>query len=68
VDDVLIMSKASFSEWQEIHTLLNAFCGATGLMINVNKSTFLHYGVQQGLLDDLKFVVSLQLLESFGWV
>jgi hypothetical protein len=25
VDDVLIMSKASFTEWKEIHTLLNAF-------------------------------------------
>jgi hypothetical protein len=46
VGDVLIMSKASFIEWQEIHTLLYAFCGASGLEINVNKSTFLHFGVQ----------------------
>jgi hypothetical protein len=25
VDDVIIMSNASITEWQEIHTLLNAF-------------------------------------------
>jgi hypothetical protein len=53
VDDVLIMSNASITEWQEIHTLLYAFCGASGLEINVNKSTFHHFGVQQGFLNNL---------------
>ena len=46
VDDVLIVSNASITKWQEIHTLLYAFCGASSLEINVNKSTFHHFGVQ----------------------
>jgi hypothetical protein len=40
VDDVLIMTKASIEEWQEINRILDVFCGASGLMINVQKSTF----------------------------
>ena len=45
VDNVLIMSNASITKWKEIHTVLYAFCGASGLEINVNKSTFHHFGV-----------------------
>jgi len=46
VDVVIIMSKADVNKWQEIHSLLFTFCGASGLEINTNKSTFHHYGVQ----------------------
>jgi len=53
VDDVLIMIKASFIEWKEIHSLLYSFCGASGMEINVNKSTFHHFGASQILLDNL---------------
>jgi hypothetical protein len=53
VDDVIIMSKADINEWREIHSLLCAFCGASGLEINAHKSTFHHYGIQQAFLDQL---------------
>jgi len=53
VDDVLIITKESFTEWQEIHSLLYSFCGASRLNINVNKSTFHHFGTSQILLDNL---------------
>jgi hypothetical protein len=53
VDDVIIMSNASFNEWQEIHTLLYEFCDASILEINVNKSVFHHFGVQQYFLNHL---------------
>jgi hypothetical protein len=53
VDDVLIMTKASFTEWQEIHSLLYSFCGASRLEINVNKSIFHHFSTSQILLDNL---------------
>jgi len=53
VDDVLIMSKAFITEWEEIHTILYALCGAFGLEITVNKSMFLHFGVQHGFLNNL---------------
>ena len=68
VDDVLIMSKTSFSEWQEIHTLLNALCGAFGLEINANKSTFLHFGVQHDFLDNLNSLFQFSFLSlSIGF-
>jgi hypothetical protein len=50
VDDVIIMKKTSVDEWKEIHKLLNIFCVAFGLEINLNKSTFHHYGVQPDVL------------------
>ena len=53
VDNVLTMSKASITKWKEIHTLLYDFCVASRLDINVNKSTFLHFGVQHGFLNNL---------------
>jgi hypothetical protein len=54
VDDVLIMTKASIEEWKEIERILCVFCGASGLMINVQKSTFHHFGVQHGILESIK--------------
>jgi len=40
VDDILIMTKASLSEWLEIKRQLDSFCGATVLMINAQKTSF----------------------------
>jgi hypothetical protein len=54
VDDVLIMTKGLIKEWQEINRIIDFFCGASGLMINVQKSKFLHFRVQQGTLEYLK--------------
>jgi hypothetical protein len=54
VDDILIMTKASISEWAEIHRILNSFCTSTGLMINAHKFAFYHHGAQQDVLNSLK--------------
>jgi hypothetical protein len=54
VDDVLIMTKASIEEWKEIEKILCVFCGASGLMINLQKSTFHHFWVKQEILEALK--------------
>ena len=54
MDDVLIMTKSSIEEWEEINKILDGFCSATDLMINVQKSTSLHSEVQQGTLEYLK--------------
>ena len=35
MDDVLIITKASIEEWDEINKILDVFCSATSLMINV---------------------------------
>jgi len=46
VDDIIIMKKVSLDEWQEINRILNFFYSSTDLLINVHKSSFLHFGVQ----------------------
>jgi hypothetical protein len=71
VDDVIIMSNASIVEWKEIHTLLNAFFVASGLDININKSTFHHFGVQQDLLNQLSALYHygvMSLLKGFKYL
>jgi hypothetical protein len=45
VDDVLILSKASIMEWQEINRLISLFCSASGLTVNQKKSTIHHEGI-----------------------
>jgi hypothetical protein len=47
VDDVLILSKASLSEWKVIASLISCFCKASGLSVNQTKST-IHF---EGLSD-----------------
>jgi len=54
VDDILVMSKASIAEWQEIKRVLERFCSASGLKINDKKTSILQYGVRQHELDILK--------------
>jgi hypothetical protein len=38
VDDILIMTKASSVEWEKIQEILQVFCRASGLIINIQKS------------------------------
>jgi len=40
VDDILIMTKASLSEWKANDSLIYTFCRASGLLINPLNSTF----------------------------
>jgi hypothetical protein len=54
VDDVLIMSRASPAKWVKIQEILHVFCRASGLVINVQKSIFLHSGVPSKNLQCLK--------------
>jgi hypothetical protein len=71
MDDVLIMTKASIEEWDEINKILDVFCSATSLMINVQKSNSLHSGVQQGTLEYLKELFQYNfndLLEGFTYL
>jgi hypothetical protein len=63
VDDVLIMSKALIEEWKVIEKILCVFCRATGLVINLQKSTFHYYGVQQEVLDSFKDIYPYNFVE-----
>jgi hypothetical protein len=51
VDDILIMTKSSLAEWEKIQKILQVFCLASGLVINIQKSTILHAGVDTGSLQ-----------------
>jgi hypothetical protein len=54
VDDVLIMTKASIQEWKEINDLLKIFCSASGMKVNLTKSTFHYFGIQGEILEKFK--------------
>jgi hypothetical protein len=59
VDDILIMTKASLAEWEKIQSILQVFCRASGLIINTQKSTILHAGVDSGSLQRIVDVLGL---------
>jgi hypothetical protein len=54
VDDILILSKASLSEWRVIDKLLILFCKASGLAVNLSKSTTHYSGLSDHDLVDFK--------------
>jgi hypothetical protein len=55
VDDILIMSKASSTEWEKIQEILHVFCQASGLVINIQKSILMHSGVDPENLHSIKY-------------
>jgi hypothetical protein len=71
VDDIIIMSKASLAEWQEIHRILGVFCRASGLVINTQKSTCLHFGLAEDTLELFKSTFQyrfVSLMEGFKYL
>jgi hypothetical protein len=54
VHDVLIMSKASIEEWKVIDEILNVFFKATGLVVNLQNSTFHYFWIQQEVINSFK--------------
>jgi hypothetical protein len=60
------MTKASIEEWMMIKTLLEQFCCASGLKVNLNKSTFHHAGIQGEDLARFKDIFSYNFMELSG--
>jgi hypothetical protein len=54
VDDVIIMTQATLSEWWEIDKLIKLFCLASGLQVNVTKTIVLHEGLSELDLSPFK--------------
>jgi hypothetical protein len=63
VDDVLILTLADPDEWALIHSILNYFCTATGLEINLQKSIFLFSNIQASSLSDITALFGIKALE-----
>jgi hypothetical protein len=59
------MTKASIEEWLVIKTLLEIFCCASGLKVNLNKSTFHHSGIQGEALERYKEIFSYNFMELY---
>jgi hypothetical protein len=54
VDDVLLLSRAHLAEWTTIQEVLQHFCSATGLSINLSKSSVYYWGLSAPELLDFK--------------
>ena len=50
VDDVILFGLGSFEEWMAFKVILDTFCEASGMCININKSCFLHNDLDEALL------------------
>jgi hypothetical protein len=71
VDDVLILTEASFAEWSLIHSIISTFCAASGLVINLQKSLFLALNTQEPFLTNLKDLFGINaadLQEGFTYL
>ena len=50
VDDVILFGMGTFEDWIAFKVILDTFCKASGMMINLNKSCFLHSDVDDEVL------------------
>jgi hypothetical protein len=54
VDDVLILTKVDLQEWLEIDKLIVLFCKASGLQVNVSKTTLHFEGLSESDLTPFR--------------
>ena len=50
VDDVILFGFGSLEEWRAFKDILDTFCEASGMSININKSSFLHNDLGEDIL------------------
>ena len=53
VDDVLLFGIATVSEWKAFKDALDLFCSATGMVFNIEKSSFLYQDVDEGIQSQI---------------
>ena len=51
VDDVILFGLGSVEEWLAFKGILEIFCEASGMSINVKKSCFLQKGIDEAILQ-----------------
>ena len=51
VDDVILFGLGSLEEWLAFKAILDTFCEASSMSINVNKSCFLQNGMEEEILQ-----------------
>jgi hypothetical protein len=63
VDDVLLFGRGSISEWRDFHRILCLFSKATGLMINLDKSSFLSHAVDDEMQYQIKDLFNIHVID-----
>ena len=53
VDDVILFGFGSLEEWRAFKDILDTFCEASGMSININKSNFLHNDLGEDILRSI---------------
>ena len=59
VDDVILFCYVTFEEWVAFKVILDTFCTASGMCINLDKSCFLFNNVEEGILNKISCTLSL---------
>jgi hypothetical protein len=63
VDDVLIMTKVTLKEWMEVVSILQLFCNALGLFINLSKNIVHYEGLTEEELTPLKELLPYSFID-----
>ena len=53
MDDVILFCFGSLEEWRAFKDILDIFCEASSMSININKSSFLHNDLDEDILQNL---------------
>ena len=71
VDDVILFGLGTFEEWLAFKVILDIFCEASSMSINVNKSCFLHNDLNEALLQRITGLLPYRfdyLHKGFGYL
>ena len=60
VDDVILFDTGTFEEWVDFKVILDNFCAASGMCINMDKSYFLFNNVEEGILNRISHSLSFK--------
>ena len=60
VDDVILFGSGTVEEWVAFKVILDNFCAASGMCINLDKSCFLFNNVDEGILNRISRTLTLK--------
>ena len=57
MDDVILFGMVTFEHWIAFKVILDTFCEASGMQINLDKSSFLHSDLEPALLGNISDIM-----------
>ena len=61
VDDVILLGSGSLTDWMAFDVLLSTFCKASGMIISLDKSSFLYNNVAEDIRLDIGRVLPYKM-------